>query len=162
MPSPALRAAGASASSLARQDYAIAETLAHLDQPTQRQVMLWAVHTAVDASAERYRALLAPAAEALTRGELPPAPFDSGQTAWAALLGGSQVQVTTTIRQGSEPKPARKPLAAHAAALTAILLAAREQETNAAMIAAVTAAASGQNDLPRFFERLRAAFDLPR
>lgn len=161
-PSPGLRAAGPSAPSLARRDYEVAEALVRLDEQTQRQVILWAVHMAVDASAERYQTLLAPAVVALERGEPLPAPFDSGETAWPALLGGNQIQVVSTLRSRSGPEPARKPLAAHAAALSAILIARRDQEVGRAVIATVAAAASGSNDLPRFFNRLRAAFDLPR
>lgn len=107
--------------------------------------------------------LLAPAVVALNGGEPLPPPFDSSRTAWAALLAGTQVRTVVVAHTGREPaEQHRLPLAPHAAALSAILAAAGDQGSTAAMIAAVDAAARGAPDPSRFFDRLRMAFELPQ
>ncbi|PKW13115.1 hypothetical protein [Saccharopolyspora spinosa] len=96
LPGERLRRLGGSAKSVAKLDRPLVDTLAEVDPATQREIARWVTRRVfVEAQLDDV-GWIAPALEAMDRGEPLPEPFDDDRKAWERLLSDERVPRTTT------------------------------------------------------------------
>lgn len=155
-PTERLRNVGGNVLGLATLDRSIVDAIAGTAPDVQRAIARWAVHRAYDEAGLSAREWVRPALEALDRGDDLPTPFDDQTRVWESLFGRTVVVNIHAVVASEDHTP--REIMPEAAALPAIFGAIEPDPLRAALDALFAAAVTFQDDHPRLFRELRAAF----
>lgn len=153
-PTPRLQALTAiEANGLASMDRDLVDLIAAQSEPEQHRIALWAAARAHALVEEPYAARLAPALDAVRRGHLLPAPFDSQEGAFDRLFDTAPGTTTTVaVAVTGDDSPTRP--TSEVVALFAILAAARPDPLDA-VLSSVRYGLLGEIDVSSYLAEVR-------
>ena len=146
--------AGGNAWGLATLDRALLDAVAEADAETQRAIAQWAARRAYDAAGLSSVVWIAPALEAVERGEPLPAPFDDQGEVWRLFMTDERMPRTVIRLPGGGPDNVSQ----QAAAIPALFGAAESDPLRAAVDALHAAGLALGDESQSFFSDVRRLF----